>query len=140
MTALRELAERWKGGTASHDYEMGRQECADELLSILDAEGDGGAVSIPRDDLQRLVDIGREPHSFSAPRHLQDIGLWAATKLATHTHPVRSGGVSDEQVEAACRAYIAADRFLLDGAVDSMREPMRAALENFAKSQGESNV
>lgn len=44
IARLRELAEGRKGGTASHDYEMGRQECADELLSILDTEGDGGVA------------------------------------------------------------------------------------------------
>ena len=49
--------------------------------------------------------------------------------------PARSGGVSDADVDAACRVYIAADRFLLDGAVESMREPMRAALTHFAKGE-----
>ena len=134
MTALRELAERWRGGTASHDYEMGRQECADELLSILDAEGDGGTV----------------PIGYACPRSIQgytlgqygdfvvsDKSSLRSVPIFDNPQPVRSGGVSDEQVEATCRAYIAADRFLLDGAVDSMREPMRAALEHFAKSQGE---
>lgn len=52
-------------------------------------------------------------------------------------HPARSGGVSDADVDATCRAYIAADRFLLDGAVESMREPMRAALTHFASQSAE---
>lgn len=64
----------------------------------------------------------------------------AAYQLATWSSRPSTpdkAGVSDADVESACRAYIAADRFLLAGAVESMREPMRAALTHFASQSAE---
>jgi hypothetical protein len=134
VNKLRELAERWKGDGCRNGSS---HECADELLQILDAEGDGVAVACGylitwRDPTYR----GKQTLSFDRCR--EDDGTFVP--VYTHHQPARSDVVSDEQVDSACSAYIAADRFLLDGAVDSMREAMRAALEHFAKSQGESNV
>lgn len=128
-TRLRELAESWKGGTASHDYEMGRQECADELLSILDAEGDGGAVdrhdsdcathnmpAFPNGECDCSL-RGTEPAAWISHRRVVGLpdkdfygklpiqslqpGFYSHTPL--YAHPARSGVVSDEDVRDAAR-------------------------------------
>ena len=128
MTALRELAERWRGGTASHDYEMGRQECADELLSILDAEGDGGTV----------------PIGYACPRSIQgytlgqygdfvvsDKSSLRSVPIFDNPQPVRSGVVSD-----AFRAgFIEACKWPEPVTQDVDSPAFAAALEHFAKSQ-----
>ena len=42
-----------------------------------------------------------------------------------------------DELQRAAEERAAADRFLLDGAVESMREPMRAALTHFASQSAE---
>ena len=91
---LRELAERWKGvpnvyGSAEETY----RECADELISILDAEG-GGGTPLPgvvwneRTNAAHLIKRGTEVE-FCA-----EYGC-----CRVFTHPARSGVVSDEDVQ-----------------------------------------
>lgn len=67
MTALRELAERWKaeadiaeakGNMFNGGMILTKRACADELLNILDAEGDAGAVS--DEDAKWLAHIRKE--------------------------------------------------------------------------------
>jgi hypothetical protein len=62
------------------------------------------------------------PRIFRAARH----ALSTANAAATLRQAAR---VDTAMVERACLAYIAADLHLLAGAVDLMRDPMRAALE-----------
>jgi len=101
-----------------------------ELLSILDAEGDGGAAGALGEIAGLIRECEQNAGKVSDFYAWEMIGRMSKILESTqfHPQPARSGGVSDEQVDSACSAYIAADRFLLDGAVDSMREPMRAAL------------
>jgi hypothetical protein len=104
---------------------------ADALLLILDAEGDGGAAA------EIVVDRdsgGREWFDIK----VFDRTIPHGTKLYTRPQPARSGGVSDEDVRGAAVAY---SRRATDGSQDvNFHDCIRAALENFVKSQGESNV
>jgi hypothetical protein len=116
------------------DYEQGRQDqrhsIADSLDRILDAEGDGGAVAEVCGGLAiHWVDQG--PVSQIINQHNIRIG----DKL--YTHPARSGVVSDEQVRQAVSVAEKMGHLTLGG---GMRDSaMRAALEDFIKSKGESH-
>lgn len=150
MTALRELAERWKaeadiatgdGNMFNGGLIMTKQQCADELLSILDAEGDGGAVIgwvFQHDETGRMAfcenDGVNNPENFAAnnPRHV--------LCGPAYTHPARSGVVSDADVEAACRVNYESDGNskwdkLAECWKVKHRTAMRAALEHFAKGE-----
>jgi hypothetical protein len=178
MTALRELAERWKRH-ADHGGAVEYLQCCNELLSILDAEGDGGVVGggdlfyvinqlreygHVSDEEGELADRLHELYeSITNPstrtdhmdkRKVDDrtvyqmlwdeMPQWRRDALGmskrpdTNPQPVRSGGVSDEDVRCAAVAY---SRRATDGSQDvNFHDCIRAALEHFAKSQGESNV
>lgn len=138
---LRELAERWKEGPQGDDYlqsccgeiAAARERCADQILAILDAEGDGGAapVGLLTIELGRwyVEGIRMEVESLKFP-----VGIY---NLYTHPQPARSGVVSDEQVEEASRIYVSnGGGSEVNGHV---RANMRLALEHFTKSQGESH-
>ena len=96
MTALRELAERWKDANRGETLYVegktsGMHACAAELLAILDAEGDGGSVACGylitwNDPTYR----GRQTLSFD--RCSPDDGSFEPV----YTHPARSGVVRDE--------------------------------------------
>ena len=156
MTALRELAERWKARASNAFGFHAAKQCADELLSILDAEGDGGAVyqcmctdpSIDsdggehEDDGRVWMDVSKADFANLSKRSDMRSRI-----LYTHPQPPRSGVVSDEQVESTLDAFDEAcrnDRQNIVSWVGHSRKNriaiMRAALEHFAKSQGESNV
>lgn len=133
---LRELAERWKAYArtgCSGDLGEGRRaeasKCANELLSTLDAEGDGGAVG--EDAVAEVYEYGRDRNE-PVPRLIKGIRftgtpLPVGTKL--YTHPARSGVVSDEDVEEACRKYYNCGHPVYP----PVFEGMRAALEHFAR-------
>ena len=90
MTAqLRELAERWKAESHRGDYRRAVHACADELLSILDAEGDGGATS-PAAKVIR-TENGSCYIEWAAGADMLD---YVGANL--YTQPARSDGVSDE--------------------------------------------
>jgi hypothetical protein len=147
MTALRKLAERWKrndaGDTEIVAYAL--NEAADELLSILDAEGDGGAVAWVA-DLAPGIERPNEYMGIFTPykgyaEHLAKHADYVVTPLYTHPQPVRSGVVSDEQVNKACAIYFGSDEwFEYEDDAELVLISMRQTLEHFAKSQGESNV
>lgn len=102
MTALRELAERWKKEAASFNAEnlfacglvSAKRNCADELLAILNAEGDGGAViGYTRID---CIDTLKQQDFAPTIRRCQKGDY--IVPLYTHPQPARSGVVSDEDV------------------------------------------
>jgi len=94
----------------------------DELLEILDAEGDGGAA--PCEAMKLLIAIREDDYLSDSSRHRID--------TLRNTHPARSGVVSDEDVETACAAYIN-NPYL--SAREEMRISMRAALESFMENR-----
>lgn len=101
MTArLRELAERWRRhATSSGDARY--SQCAAELLSILDAEGDGGTplpgvVWNERTNAAHLIKRGTEVE-FCA-----EYGC-----CRVFTHPARSGVVRDEEMNRCERLLTA---------------------------------
>ena len=139
MTALRELAEvrelvgiiaDWKlpetgetwpsGGAVGYETMVGSsgvrdymRNIATKALSILDAEGDGGAVGgVPVAwvaDLAPGIERPKEYMGIFTPykgyaEHLAKHADYVVTPLFTHPQPVRSGVVSDEDVGIACRA------------------------------------
>lgn len=135
---LRELAERW----ANRDYDetdhlqgyaQGIRQASNELLSILDAEGDGGAVPaelfawLTARDLVPDLD---EDGSFDM--HLLIEALNEHERQLQATHPARSGGVSDADVEAVIKS---AERVNTDGMDGDTwdRILVRYALTHFAK-------
>ena len=120
---LRELAERWKGRsskfTPEGDLAFAYNRCADELLAILDAEGDGGAV----------------PFGW-----VNFIGELSVTKknsddTPVFTHPARSG-VSEEDVLQAIDDFneILVDSLRIDSTL-SVRLAMRTTLESFIRNR-----
>ncbi|HXS04862.1 MAG TPA: hypothetical protein VN731_10325 [Rhodanobacter sp.] len=110
MTALlRELAERWKVvpnvyGSAEETY----RECADELLSILDAEGDGCAVTelirTAPEQIYLQISDDESDHEEAFPADHGDEITWCAdsvldcevkyirSDLVTRHDSARSGG------------------------------------------------
>lgn len=118
MTArLRELAERWKAG----DFE--ERECAEQLLAILDAEGDGWAVAWMTRHDEPMLFLSREEAATYCDDDEDPISLY--------THPARSGGVSDADVERGLEMM-----FGVTGKdADVYRPGMRAALTHFAKGE-----
>lgn len=111
MTArLRELADLWKAG----DFE--ERECAEQLLAILDAEGDGDGVAADNADVMvcKIGDYGKLDKRMWATVIYDDkkvaecytnedaelIGA-ALRAYSAHTNQARSGGVSDADVEDA---------------------------------------
>jgi len=155
MTALRELAERWKRqAQCTHALSVVRntkEADAAELLSILDAEGDGGAAVawMAEDDAALSARMsGRmggmnDGTRFVSFKELKQGDYRHVFTLYAHPQPVRSGMVSDEIAESACsealRKYRAdCPNCEIDGA--DFDAGFYAALEHFAKSQGESNV
>ena len=135
---LRELAERWNDFVGDNTYDLAVQACRTQLLSILDAEGDGGALAWQF----RVVISGKAEgvwHWCNKEAHDAMAALpdnYETRQLYTHPHPVRSGGVSNEQVLEAVTAYSKCAND--DSQKANFHECMRTALEHFAKSQGES--
>lgn len=162
MTArLRELAERWrasadiaaaKGNMFNGGMIMTKQQCADELLSILDAEGDGGAVAwiegapdktyasewfIAQTTNRERVVLTALPEEYACDFKTADetyikrenIKRWMQfpdSQFIPYTHPERSGGVSD----AECREFLSRLPLYCSSAPIEM---VRAALTHFAK-------
>jgi len=103
---LRELTERWRRRASlsdgKGDLAFANNKCADELLAILDADGDGGAV------VWMLESGGCRtywPSKDVAAReqdNLRTLGYQAAVR-PLYPQPVRSGGVSDEDVRDTAR-------------------------------------
>jgi len=102
---LRELTERWRRRASlsdgKGDLAFANNKCANELLSILDAEGDGGAVGNPVALLTIELDrwyvegIRMEVEALTVPP--------GTYKLYPHPQPVRSGGVNDEDVRGSVK-------------------------------------
>jgi len=137
MTALRELAERWKAESGQGDWRRAAT-YANELLSILDAEGDGGTVG----DAWKLAMAVLQSDLYwklSAEDRAMCGALIATNPHihTTHPQPARSGGVSDEQAEAMRWAlhHIETGNLPIGWNYDRIREAFAAI-----KSQGESNV
>jgi len=133
LARLRELAERWRS-----DGDILVRECAAELLSILDAEGDGNAVG--------CLTISRFRGSDAMVNHDFDYyGDLPDGSYSLYTHPERSGGVSDADVRECADIHFksltgdAIDRSPGDQDVDLMQaeldQAMRAALTHFAKGE-----
>lgn len=163
MTAIRELAERWRTvpnvyGSAEETY----RECADELLQILDAEGDAGAVGGWIDGYPNHVyasewfiaqtvyndrvvlralpdeysfDFTTADHTYMSKENIKRWMQFPDSDFipSTHPQPVRSGVVSDEQVEAACAIYFGDEWPEVDNA-ELVRISMHEVLTHFAKS------
>jgi hypothetical protein len=132
---------------------------SNDIKAILDAEGDGGAVANSHarmiNDFPRLSEFfvkhalgsklpvscfacGRVGDRSITHAELADIYVCKVCADKLGAHPARSGVVSDEDVEAACDAYI--DHYtaeiLSNGAgSDNHHDAMRAALEHFAKGE-----
>ena len=93
---LRELAERW----TVYGSHMTGHECSDELLAILDAEGDGGAVAKVRHfDYRGIARNGfsQEAEMLDAAPVLPD-GTLLYTRLAP---PASPAGVPDVLIHKA---------------------------------------
>ena len=140
MTALRELAERWKRRASlsdgKGDLAFANNKCAAELLSILDAEGDGGAAPLPVElmkwlDSRDLVPDLDEDGSFDISALVE--ALNEHERQIAHPQPGRSGVVSDEVVSDIAK-------MIADRVGNGMREKYEALakqiVEHFAKSQG----
>ena len=165
---LRELAERWKGRsskfTPEGDLAFAYNRCVDELLAILDAEGDGGAAggfSMPQsfvdrvtssdedeppvmgagcvDSIKRIAEemvsackAERQGDAEFTPEAMDD---WAHRIMCfadyIPAHPARSGVVSDEDVETACRKYYNCGHPVYP----PVFEGMRAALESYERNR-----
>jgi hypothetical protein len=118
---------------------------ADAIQSILDAEGDGVATAWQH---REVVDgkpmewqkCSRDTYLYWSTPENRSRGVAEVRELFHHPQPARSGVVSDEDVNGACGIYFGD---LWPDEVEEIelcRVFMRAALERFAKSQGESNV
>ena len=134
---LRELAERWQEYGAeyaivSDQGDVTWHTCADELLAILDAEGDGGAVAVQTryQGPNKTVNTDWRPCSFAHAQAVKDARCDVTEIRYLYTNPARSGVVSEEDVEAARSAFVAAD----DGST-GITEAMRAALESYERSR-----
>lgn len=118
MTALRELAERWKSMGNLTYYA-----CAVALLEVLDAEGDGGAVG--------CLTISRFRGSDAMVNHDFDYyGNLPDGSYSLYPHPARSGVVRDEDVDGFIEALKNKGLELI---FKEDRPYIRAALEHFAK-------
>ena len=124
------------------NHSLGAGDLADALMpfitSILDAEGDGGAVAwlheVIADDGIADLALSFEPDSFP----FADVAGYQSIKHSPlYTHPARSGVVSDEDVEGAWmvltgRAGSIAHEKDHECMMDIERKAVRAALEHFA--------
>jgi len=147
---LMELAEHWERHY-HHGGAMEYMQCANELRAILDAEGDGVAVSVsPEDRFEQFVaaEIARSPEPLRELgeylTRVLDEDQWPTAdrlllQLATHPHPARSGVVSEEDVQAACEKYndVYEGEIILGAlyATDNGKQAMRAALESYERSR-----
>ena len=114
---LSHLVEHWErhylyGGAMEY------MQCANELLAILDAEGDGGA-------LLDALDHRNLCHASGKPEWPQNCDC------PKHAHPERSGVVSDEDVDSACDAYASCGEHYVMPRIDRMR----AALESYERNR-----
>ncbi len=130
---LVDLAARWNTVNCNG---MKPHECATELLSILDAEGDGGAVRVLVDwtegNSPRFVEVERmDGTSISIPwdKEYPGNGVYS---LTLHTHPARSGVVSDEDVSVV--AKMIADR-VGNGMREKYEDVARQIVELMAERQ-----
>jgi hypothetical protein len=153
MTALRELAERWKaeadiaagkGNMFNGGLIMTKQQCSAELLQILDAEGDAGEAPLawleaePSATLESLrSETGMFVHSMQF--HVgktKPVNRPSANKLFplyTHHKPVRSGVVSDLVAALKEISEIRWSYAATNGCAHTAAMTAKAALENFAK-------
>jgi hypothetical protein len=150
MTALRELAERWKRH-ADHGGAVEYLQCCNELLSILDAEGDGGVsdelLKRAAHMLDRAAELGGNPDLRNA-RH----ECAAELRAALENFAKSQGSVSDDARDAERYRWL---REHFRFANDSLRElwfdahtmvnqedakDLDQAIDDAIKSQGESNV
>jgi len=109
----------------------------DELLAILDAEGDGGVVAwqifaggmraewehISKEQYEKSIATGRYLGLFSGTKDFQVRVLY--------THPARSCVVSDEDVKTTCRKYYNCGHPVYP----PVFEAMRAALESYERNR-----
>lgn len=132
QSKLRELAERWR------QYSTETEAMADELISILDAEDDGGAVAFPR-----YRAIGFDAETNCAEMVADEEGAWVHVMDIPYARPAQPGGVSDADVEGACNEYNKKlDSFGLqdmneDGLQYASLPCMRSALTYFASHSAE---
>lgn len=134
MTArLRELAERWKSQTKTHNSPRTLRKCADELLAILDAEGEGGAV---RDGWKLGIAVLQSDlygRLSEEDRAVCDALIQENPYInTTRRHPTRSGGVSDADVSVV--AKMIADR-VGNGMREKYQDLAKQILEHFAKGE-----
>ena len=114
------------GSLGVRDYIRG---IATKALAILDAEGDGGALS---GEVVGSLTISRYRGCDSMVNH--DFDYYGNLKDGTYnlyTHPARSGVVSDEDVATACRKYYNCGHPVYP----PVFEGMRAALESYERSR-----
>jgi hypothetical protein len=117
MTALRELAARWKAfaytcpsGPLGEGRRSEAEKCADELIAILNVEGDGGAVGGDIDLIASIQSVRDRWMGIASEQSFGDqldgdfdVLLEASNTLklraniaAKRPQPVRSGAVGDE--------------------------------------------
>jgi len=138
---LRELVKEWlcKGEYAktSGAPRCGGQmiEDANELLAILDTEGDDGAVPVAVQTRyqgpNKTVNTDWRPCSFAHAQAVKDARCDVTEIRYLYTHPARSGVVSDEDVATACRKYYNCGHPVYP----PVFEGMRAALESYERSR-----
>jgi len=138
---LRELAGDWRVAADAHDEigfgaaaDVGRT-CADELLALIDAEGDGGAVD--RVEAHKSYDaIDRWLRNNMDDEEYAEYSTGLDRVFSYNTRPARSGVVSDEDAENVLSHYIKLCIKHHDDAPKSARiEAMRVALETFMENR-----
>ena len=131
---LRELAERWAeriGGEPSTTI-TSKEVC--ELLAVLDAEGDGGAVDFSNDV---IIDRGALQMALNVLRRnlKNEVADELVAACKPLSRPARSGVVSEEDVDGALKFFYN-DGYLSEPYyADPLRSKMRAALEHFARGE-----